>query len=152
MQRGWNEAYYFNITGIQDEKNAWPEATNRPKTVGKVLKLNWSLLIFITENAPPVFFENYSAEKRWSGCSPYLHVQLIFSVNRLILQQMNRDFAVMIFYVDFRESLFDYSRAKCFWKGKSDILFWWCYLGRWQSFKLCMRRKLIMFFSRSSIQ
>ena len=113
--------------------------------MARFLTLNWSLLIFIRENAPPVFFENYSAEKRWSGFSPYLHVQLIFSVNRPILWQMNRDFAVMILYVDCRESLFDYSRAKCFWKDKSNIILWWCYLGRCQSFKMCMGCRLIMF-------
>ena len=49
--------------------------------------LYWSLLVFVRENPPPVFLENYSAEKRWSGFSPYLHVQLNFSVNRPILWQ-----------------------------------------------------------------
>ena len=49
--------------------------------------LYWSLLVFVRENPPPVFLENYSAEKRWSGFSSYLHVQLNFSVNRPILWQ-----------------------------------------------------------------
>ena len=51
--------------------------------------LYWSLLVFVRENPPPVLLENYSAEKRWSGFSSYLHVQLNFSVNRPILWQWN---------------------------------------------------------------
>ena len=150
MQRGWNEAHYFNIIGIQEEKNARQRATNRPKTVCKFLTLNWSLLILVRENAPPVFVENYSQK---SDDLAFLHIYKFSLFSQLIGRSFGKWTGILrAWFSTCRESLFDYSGAKCFWRGKSNILLWWCYLGRWQSFKICMECRLIMFLTGNSSQ
>ena len=93
---------------------------------------------------PHLYSLKITQQKR--GDLAFLHIYM-FSLSQLIGRSFGKWTGILrSWFSTCRESLFDYSGAKCFWKRKSNILLWWCYLGRWQSIKICMGCRLIMFF------